>query len=75
MNKNSTPDRKTRKAGEILILLLIFFTFASIAFALDFRYRAKVERVIDGDTTVVDLSLDLGVASYDQIVMFYGIDS
>ena len=64
-----------RKAGESLVVFLVFVTLASMAFALDFKYPAKVERVIDGDTIVVDLSLGLGVILNEQYIRFYGIDA
>ena len=72
---NKIPDRKVRKAGESLVVFLVFVTLASMAFALDFKYPAKVERVIDGDTIVADLTLGLGVILDDQYIRFYGIDA
>lgn len=60
----------------LLILALTFLLLFSIpVFALDYLYSAKVERVIDGDTIVVDLSLGLGVVLDDQYIRFYGIDA
>jgi len=53
------------------VLLLV----SSLAPALDFLYPAEVERVIDGDTIVVDLTLGLGVILDDQYIRFYGIDA
>jgi len=55
----------------IVALLLLPFP----VFALDFLYPAKIERVIDGDTIVADLSLGLGVILDDQYVRLYGIDA
>ena len=55
----------------LTILLLLPFP----AFALDFLYPVEVERVIDGDTIVVDLHLGLGVVLDDQYIRFYGIDT
>ena len=55
----------------IVILLLLLLP----VFALDFLYPAKIERVIDGDTVVADLSLGLGVILDDQYIRFYGIDA
>lgn len=37
--------------------------------------RQKVERIIDGDTIVVDLQLGLGIVLDDQYIRFYGIDA
>jgi len=72
---NRIPDRKAKKVGEILTILLVLLSFTSMAVALDFKYPVKVERVIDGDTIVVDLSLGLGVVLDDQYIRFYGIDA
>ena len=63
------------KSGKILAVFLVFLIFTSTAFALDFKYPAKVERVIDGDTIVADLYLGLGVVLNDQYIRFYGIDA
>lgn len=41
----------------------------------DSLYPAIVERVIDGDTIVVDLYLGLGIVLDDQYLRFYGIDA
>lgn len=62
---------------KILIIALTFLLLFSVpGFALDYLlYPAKVERVIDGDTIVVDLSLGLGVILDDQYIRFYGIDA
>ena len=54
---------------------MVFLTFTSTALALNHYYPAKLERVIDGDTIVADLSLGLGVVLDDQIIRFYGIDA
>lgn len=56
----------------ILVLLLLLSLSLS---ALDFVYPAKVERVIDGDTIVVDLYLGLGVILDDQYIRLYGINA
>ena len=56
------------------ILAFLFF-LSSLAFALDYIYPAKVERVIDGDTIVVDLYLGLNVILDDQYIRFYGVDA
>ena len=63
---------KVRLLTLIIITLLLL---PSPAFALDFLYPAKIERVIDGDTIVVDLYLGLGVILDDQYIRFYGIDA
>ena len=55
----------------IVILLLLPFP----VFALDCFYPAEIERVIDGDTIVADLSLGLGVVLDDQYIRLYGIDA
>ena len=55
----------------IITLLLL----PSLAFALDFLYPAKIERVIDGDTVIVDLFPGLGVILDDQYIRFYGINA
>ena len=41
----------------------------------DCLYPANVERIIDGDTIVVDLYLGLGVILDYQYLRFYGIDA
>ena len=64
--------RITKSLFGILVLLLLLSPSLS---ALDFVYPAKVERVIDGDTIVVDLQLGLGVVLDDQYIRFYGIDA
>ena len=59
-----------------LILALIFLLlFSASGLALDFLYPVKMERVIDGDTIVVDLCLGLNVILDDQYIRFYGIDA
>lgn len=40
-----------------------------------YYYRAVVVDVTDGDTTVVDLDLGLGLWSRDRAVRWYGIDA
>ena len=59
----------------LLVLVLLFTLFSPYTLALDYLYPAKVERVIDGDTIVVDLQLGLGVVLDDQYIRFYGIDA
>ena len=61
---------------KIVIITLAFLLLFSVSgFALDYLYPAKVERVIDGDTIVVDLYLGLGAVLDDQHIRFYGIDA
>ncbi len=61
---------------KILIIALTFLLLFSVpGFALDYLYPAKVERVVDGDTIVVDLYLGLGVILDDQYIRLYGIDA
>ncbi len=55
----------------MLVLLLV----SRLAFALDFVYIAKLERIIDGDTIVADLYLGLNVILDDQYIRFYEIDA
>ncbi len=57
------------------IALISLLLFSAPGFALDYRYPAVVERVIDGDIIVVDLYLGLGVILDDQYIRFYGIDA
>lgn len=64
------------RRNELLIFVLVLFLLFSIpGLALDYLYPAKAERVIDGDTIVVDLYLGLGVVLDDQYIRFYGIDA
>ena len=61
---------------KIFITALTFLVlFSASGLALDYLYPAKVERVIDGDTIVVDLQLGLGVVLDGQYIRFYGIDA
>jgi len=64
-----------RKKGLLVSILALFLILTPCLFALDFVYPAKVERIIDGDTIVVDLFLGLGVILDDQYIRFYGIDA
>ena len=57
------------------MLVLILLLVSRLAFALDFVYLAKLERIIDGDTIVADLYLGLNVILDDQYIRFYGIDA
>lgn len=63
---------KVRLFALTIITLLLL---PSLAFALDFLYPATIERVIDGDTVVVDLYLGLGVILDDQYIRLYGINA
>lgn len=61
---------------KILILVLTFLLlFSTSGFTLDFLYPAVIERVIDGDTIVIDLCLGLGVALDNQYIRLYAIDT
>lgn len=64
-----------RKKKILIIASTFLLLFSVPGFALDYLYPAKVERVIDGDTIVVDLSLGLGVILDDQYIRLYGIDA
>lgn len=66
---------KMRKKKILIIALTFLLLFSTSGFALDFIYPAKVERVIDGDTIVIDLQLGLGVVLDDQYIRFYGINA
>lgn len=57
------------------MLVLFLLLVCRLAFALDFVYLAKLERIIDGDTIVADLYLGLNVILDDQYIRFYGIDA
>lgn len=63
------------KVRLLTLTIAILVLLPCLAFALDFLYPAEVERVIDGDTVVVDLYLGLGVVLDDQYVRLYGIDA
>lgn len=68
-------DKHISVVGSTLVTLFIYLVLTSIACALDFRYPATIERVIDGDTIIADLRLGLGVILDDQYIRFYGIDT
>jgi len=64
------------RGKKLLILFLVFFLlFSAPGLALDFLYPAEIERVIDRDTIVADLSLGLGVVLDGQYIRLYGIDA
>ena len=52
-----------------------FLIVTFLCLALDFKYPVTIEKVIDGDTIIVDLNLGLGVILDDQYIRFYGIDA
>lgn len=61
---------------KIFIIALTFLLLFSIpGFALDYLYPAEVERVVDGDTIIVRLSLGLDVVLEHQWIRFYGINA
>ena len=66
---------RTRVLLVAILLAVSLCLVPSLAFALDFLYPAEIERVIDGDTVVADLSLGLGVVLDDQYIRLYGIDA
>ncbi|HEC65642.1 MAG TPA: thermonuclease family protein [bacterium] len=57
------------------MLVLVLLLVSRLAFALDFVYLAKLERIIDGDTIVADLYLGLNVILDGQYIRLYGIDA
>lgn len=63
------------KVRIIILAIGALFLLSGPALALDFFYPAEVERVIDGDTIVVDLHLGLDVILDNQYIRFYGIDA
>ena len=66
---------RNKKKCFLGMLVLVLLLVCRLAFALDFVYVAKLERIIDGDTIVVDLYLGLNVILDDQYIRFYGIDA
>ncbi len=64
------------KNKKILIVALTFLLLFSVpGFALDYIYPAKVERVVDGDTIIVSLSLGLDVVLEHQWIRLYDINA
>jgi len=63
------------KVRLLILTTVTLLLFSAPVFSLDFLYPVEVERVIDGDTIVVDLYLGLGVVLDDQYIRFYGIDT
>lgn len=64
------------RTKKLLVAMLVLFLILSPSlFALDFIYPAKMERIIDGDTIVVDLYLGLNVILDGQYIRLYGIDA
>jgi len=66
---------KIRSKKSLILALTFLLLFSVSGLALDFLYPAKVERIVDGDTIVVDLCLGLNVILDDQYIRFYGIDA
>lgn len=61
---------------KILIIALTFLLLLSIpGLALDYLYPAKVERVVDGDTIIVSLTLRLDVVLEHQWIRLYDINA
>ena len=52
-------DKYVGWAESIVTVFFVSLVLTSVAFALDSKYPAKVERVIDGDTIIADL-IDYG---------------
>ena len=63
------------KVRLLTLTIVILLLLPSLVFALDSLYPAEIERVIDGDTIVVDLCLGLNVILDGQYIRFYGIDA
>jgi len=56
--------------------MLVFLLLLSPSiFALDYLYPAKLERVVDGDTIVVSLTLGLDVILEHQWIRLYDINA
>ena len=49
--------------------------FSASGFALDYLYPATIERVVDGDTIIVSLSLGLDVILEHQWIRLYDINA
>ena len=64
-----------RKKKIFIIALALLLLFSIPGLALDHIYPAKVERVVDGDTIIVSLSLGLDVVLEHQWIRLYGIDA
>ena len=59
-----------------LFSMLVFLLLLSPSiFALDYLYPAKLERVVDGDTIVVSLTLGLDVILEHQWIRLYDINA
>ncbi len=59
----------------LIITLTLLLLFVVPGFALDYLYPAEVERVVDGDTIIVSLSLGLDVVLEHQWIRFFDIDA
>ncbi len=55
-----------RRKKPLIIALAFLLLFSVPGFALHYSYSAKVERVIDGNTIIVSLSLGLDVVLRNQ---------
>ena len=66
---------KIRSKKSLILALTFLLLFSVSGLALDFLYPVKMERVIDGDTIVVDLYLGLGVILDEQYIRLYGINA
>lgn len=65
-----------RSKKTLILALITFLLLSSVpGFALDYLYPAKVERVVDGDTIIVSLSLGLDVVLEHQWIRLYDIDA
>lgn len=64
-----------RKKNIFIITLTVLLLFSAPGFALDHLYPAEVERVVDGDTIIVSLSLGLDIVLEHQWIKFYDIDA
>lgn len=74
---------KSRILGLVMVMMVSLLFLSNVSglqansetLTPDFLYPAEVERVIDGDTIVVDLYLGLDVVLNDQVLRLYGIDA
>ncbi len=63
-----------RNKKSLIIALAFLLLFSIPGFALDYLYPAEVERVVDGDTIIVRLSLGLDVVLEHQWIRLYDIN-
>jgi len=59
----------------LILVLILFLLFSAPRFVLDYLYPAKPERVVDGDTIIVSLSLGLDVVLEHQWIRLYDINA